>query len=148
MANRVNNTKKFKHDSSYDIFPDPKDLNIEAIRAGLTPEEFTKKYLSYLYRSKIWNTASEFIATITSVSVENTGNNTLTAVVNYIVGDEKSQTLRIGIISPQPDPSNPNNALATKAKNCVNRRAKIIRGYVPSREDDADYAFLLDIEPL
>jgi hypothetical protein len=91
------------------------------------------------------------VATVVNVRVENTANNTLTAVVDYEVRggtqDANEKDLRIGIISPQPDPNNPNNALATKAKNLIGQKAKIIRGYLYSRKDDADYAMLLNIEP-
>jgi len=143
--------KKFKHDDKYDVFPTTDELVREALRAGLSPSEYVRKYLRSMMEGRLWNTASEFVATIVNVRAENTGNNTLTAMIDYEVrsGTQNSeeQTLRIGIISPQPDPKNPNNAAATKAKNLIGQKAKIIKGYYYSQKDDSDYAVLLDIEP-
>jgi hypothetical protein len=150
--------RKFKHKPEYDIFPnEPEKLALEALRAGLTPEKFARKYLSSLNDARTWNTASEFIATINAVNPEKIGNNMLMAVVEYEVragtpnSDEKS--IRIGIIDQQANPEEPDyarkyplNALATKAKGMVGKKAKITKVYVYSAKDDSDYAVLKDIE--
>jgi hypothetical protein len=145
--------RKFKHDPSYDIFPnEPEKLALEALRAGLTVEKFARKYVGSLQDARIWNTVSEFIATVTDVKAEQIGGGMMMAVVDYEVragtpnSDEK--TIRIGIISPQPDPNNPNNSMATKAKGMIGKKAKFTKVYTYSSKDDSEYAMLKDIELL
>ena len=143
--------KTFKHDPKFDLFSTPEELSKAAVQAGLTPIDFVKRYFDGMQDATVWNTASQFIATILNVRAENTANNTLTAMIDYEIRtgtpDANQDSIRIGIISPT-DPTQPLNLMASKAKALIGQKAKITRGYAYSRKDDCDYAILLDVESL
>jgi hypothetical protein len=148
IMSNLNYNKKFNHDTSYDLFADYKLLAREAANAGLSTKEYFKLYDSNLMDAKEWNTASGFIAFVKSVETEKVEGGYQTAWVEYTVraGSENEETnrIRIGILSSEGNRET--DRLHRVACSLIDKKAKMFKGYRRSKNDDADFSVLLDIE--
>jgi len=143
------NLKKFKHETSQDVFPSAKELAMEATKLGVTPQEFVKRYHWNMFYAQKWNTAQSFIATVVNVKIQELEGGLRQAYLEYAVNagkeNETKGELLVGILDPT-DKTKPVNAMCTKIVSLKGNRVIVYKGY--HIKPDAEFAILLDVDEL
>jgi hypothetical protein len=142
--------QKYEHKTENDLFSSPEELAKAATSLGITCEEYVTRYYDNLDDAKIWNTARRFIATVQGVRAETIAGGLNHGYVDYEVraGTETAEKgeIRVGVLHPT-DKLNPINRKCTKARELLNQKAIITKGYRKGT-DGGDFITLLSIEPL